>query len=81
MKGTHHCHCVRGNCLQKHLAKRPGLVLLEHIQQLQRMTVRYLEDVPNSYLKFEENQTFFLLLTLKGDLKWHYKVYELHPRA
>ena len=32
-------------------------------------------------LRFEENQIFFLLLTLKGDPKWRYRVDELYPRA
>ena len=73
--------CVRDNYLHRHLAKRPGLVLWEHVWQVQRMIARYLEDVPNSCLRFEENEVVFLLLTLKGDLKWRYGVNELHPRA
>jgi len=39
---------------------------------------KYLEDMPNSYLKIEDNQVVFLLLTLKGDPQWHYRVDELH---
>ena len=53
----------------------------EHVWQVGRMIIRYFEVVPNSCLRFKENQTFFLLLTLKGDPKWRYRVNELHPRA
>jgi len=45
------------------------------------MIGRYFEDVPCSYLRLEENQAFFLLLTLKGDPNWRYRVDKLHPRA
>jgi len=42
---------------------------------------KYLEEVPNRYLMIKENQTFFLLLTQKGDPEWRYRVDELHPQA
>ena len=70
---------MRGNCLHEWVAKRPGLAIWEYVWQIRRMIIRHLEVVPNSCLRFEENQTFFLLLTLKRDLKWRYRVDELHP--
>ena len=39
----------------------------------------YLEDVSKSWLRFEDNQALFLLLTLKGDPKGQYRVAKLHP--
>ena len=42
---------------------------------------KYLEEVPNNCLRFEDNKTLFILLTLKGDPKWLYRVDELHPRV
>ena len=41
----------------------------------------YLEDIPHSCLRIEDNWVIFLLLTLKGDRKWDYRVDELHPQA
>jgi len=35
---------------------------------------RYSEDVPNSYLRIEDNRIFFLLLILKRDFEWRYRV-------
>ena len=81
MEGTQQCHCVGGNCLRERLAKRDGLVMWEHVRRIRRMIARCLEDVANSYLRFEENQEFLFLLTLKRDLKWCYKVDELYPKA
>ena len=45
------------------------------------MIVRYLEDVAKNSLRFEENRTFFLILILKGDSNWRYRVDKLHPRV
>ena len=42
---------------------------------------RCLEDVSNSCLRFEDNKAILILLTLKGDPMWRYRVDELHPRA
>ena len=45
------------------------------------MLARYQEDVPHSCLRVEDNRVIFLLLTLRGDPLWCYRVDELHPRA
>ena len=63
------------------LAIRLGQDVEEHIRNVRQEIARYLEDVPNSCLRFEDNKALFILLTLKGDPKWLYRVDELHPRV
>ena len=50
----------------------------EHIHQVWVVIDTYWDYVPNSYLRFGENQTLFLPLTLQGDPKWCCLVNELH---
>jgi len=69
MEGTQHCLCMGGCCLHEKVAKEPGLILREHVYQVRAVIGRCLDDMPNSCPRFEENQTLFLLLTLRGDLK------------
>ena len=79
--GTQHCNYVRGHCLYERLALRPGRDVWVHIRNVQWAIARYLEDVPNSCLRFEDNKVLVILLTLKGDPQWRYGVDELHPRV
>jgi len=67
--------------LHKQLAKGPGQIVCDHIYHVRWALARYLEDVPNSCLRIEDNWVFFLMLTLKGDPEWHYRVDELHLQA
>jgi len=53
----------------------------EHIKNVRRAIARYLEDVPTNCFRFEENKALFILLIFKGDLKWRYRVDELHSRV
>jgi len=53
----------------------------DHIRHVSWVLARYLEDIPNSYLRIEDNWVIFLLLTLNEDPEWRYPVDELHPRA
>ena len=64
--------------MHERLVKRAGKNMWEHIRNVRWAIAKYLEDVPNSYLRFKDNQALFLFLTLKGDLKWHYRVDEMH---
>jgi len=66
-----HYNCVRGLYFHERLAMRPGQVVWEHIRNIMWAIARYLEDVPNNCLRFEDNRAIFILLTLKGALKWH----------
>ena len=59
---------------------RPGQDVWEKIINVRCTIDRYLKDVPNSCFRFEDNKALFILLTLKRDPKWHYRVDELHPR-
>ena len=70
MNGTQHCNCVRGHYLHERLALRRGQDAWEHIRNVRWVIARYLEDVPNNYLRFEDSKEFFNLLTLKGDPNW-----------
>ena len=45
------------------------------------LLTRYVGDRPNSCLEIEYNWVVSVLLTLKGDLEWRYRVGELFPRA
>ena len=63
---TQHYNCVREYCLHKRLALRPGQDVWEYIRNVRWVIVRYLEDVPNSCLRFEDNKVPFILLILKG---------------
>ena len=52
-----------------------------YIRTVRWAIATYLEDVPNSYLRFEDNKALFILLTLKRGPKWFHKVDELHPKV
>jgi len=71
MEGTQHCGSVGGPCLHDQLAKEPGKSVWDLIRHVRWVLARYLEDRPNSYLSIENNSGF-LLLTLKGDPEWCY---------
>jgi len=58
--------------LYEQLAKRLGQVEWDPIWHVRWVFARYLDDVPNSYLRIKDNRVIFLLLTLKGDLEWRY---------
>ena len=68
MDGTQYYNCVRGHSLHEHLALRWGQDVWEHIRNVRWAIVRYLDNVPNSCLRFEDNKVLFILLTLKADL-------------
>jgi len=53
----------------------------DHIWPVRWVLPRYLEDVPNSCLRIEDNRVIFQLLTLKGDPEWWYQLAELYPWA
>jgi len=55
--------------------------MVEHIYHVGTVVDKHLDNVPNSCLRFRENQTLNLLLTLRGDARWHYWVNELHPKV
>ena len=81
IEGTQHCLYMGGRSLHKRVAKKREVILGEHVHQVQAIMDRYLDDMPNSCLRFAENQVLFFLLILQEDLKWHYRVTELHPKV
>ena len=80
MEDARHCLCIGPTVFTK-ISQETWVILNEHIHQVWIVIDRYLDDVPNSCQRFEENQVLFLLLTLGGDLKWHYRVNELYPKV
>ena len=81
MEGTRHCGCIGRQCLHEQLAKRPGQGVWDHIRHVRWVLARYLGDRPNSCLESEYNRVVFVLLTVKGDPEWRYRVDELLSRA
>ena len=67
MEGTQHRGCVGGPCLHEQLAKKSGHGVRDYVRHMRWVLARYLEDVPHSYLRIEDNRVIFLLLTLRGD--------------
>jgi len=53
---------------------RLGQDVWEHIRNVRWAIARYLKDVPNSCLRFEDNKALFIMLTLKGGPKLRYRV-------
>ena len=62
-------------------AKRPGQEVWDHIRHVMWVLTRYVGDRPNNCLESDYNWVVFVLLTLKGDPEWRYRVDELLPRA
>ena len=67
--------------MREQLAKRLDQVVWDHIWHVRWVLARYIEDTPHNCLRIEDNRVIFLLLTMKGDPQWCYRVDELHPRA
>ena len=80
MEDTQHCGCIGGSYLHVQLAKKPGQSVWDHIRRVKYVLARYLNDVPYSCLRIEDNRVIFLLLTLGRDPVSNYRVDELHPR-
>ena len=80
MNGTRHSNCMGRCCLHQWVGKRPEVDLVSHLKRVEEVIHGLLVEAPNDYLRFEDNQTLFFLLTLLGDLAWHYRINDLHPK-
>ena len=67
--------------IHKALEKKPEVDMVDHIQRVQEVIHKYLDDVPNSYLRLGENRALFFLLTLRGDPERYYRINVLDPKV
>jgi len=63
------------------MEKKAGIDLASHLEWIEEFIHGRLEEIPNDYLRFGDNQAQFFLLILLGDLAWHYRINGLHLKT